>query len=59
MKESQGRNLRQGLNHNSGGTLLTGLLPWLAQPAFLHTQDLPPRDGIAHNGLGPPTSIIN
>jgi hypothetical protein len=31
----------------------------LAQFAFLHTQGDLPRDGAAHSGLGPPTSVIN
>ena len=30
---------------------------WLAQPAFLYTQDRPPRGGTVLNGLGSPPSI--
>lgn len=38
---TQGRNLEAGAEAHHGGPLLTGLLPWLAQPAFLYNPELP------------------
>lgn len=31
----------------------------LAQPIFLYSPELPAKSGIAHSGLGPPTSVTN
>jgi hypothetical protein len=38
---------------------LLACFPWLAQLAFLNTQDHQARSSIAHNGLGSPPLIIN
>lgn len=40
-----------------GGTVLTFCL-WLAQLPFLHSQGQLPRNGTAHGGLCPPTSVL-
>ena len=40
-----------------GGVLLTGLFPWLTQPA--EPKDHQPRGGPTHNRLGPPLSTTN
>lgn len=39
------------------GMLLTGLLPYVAQPAFLHIPDYLPRDGPSHSQLVSSTAI--
>ena len=36
-----------------GVEAMEGATSWLAQPAFYKPQNLQPRDGLTHNGLGP------
>jgi len=57
---TQDRNLEAGADAEAveEGCLLA-CFPWLSQPASYRTQDHQPRDGTAHSGLGPPSSITN
>lgn len=55
MKWSQGRNW-SGVH---GKILLTGLLSWLTQHAFLYSPRSCARGGTTHGKLGSPTHIIN
>ena len=56
----EGRNLEAGTEAEiiAEHCLLDYIL-WFTQPAFLYNPEHLPRNGTAHSGLCPPTSIIN